>query len=247
MCSRSSLAVIATVVLAGCASAPDLSEVGSVPDATTFTGLYARMDARIGGFNQKWHTLETTQWHDAEWIAGGGGVSALGVAARSTPAAAVGAAVAGYVAIFDKFYGVDKQNLAWTKASHALQCAQGVSSYINLNTVFLKSIQSPDSAAEDGEAFAYRTLRTAMQQVDRTLEDRLRIGAVSTEPNWSAFQTAVKNAAQQPPAGTKDAPQPDAAGERRINGNKISDADLTKLRTAVGRYKSDIDACLAAN
>lgn len=236
----SALAVIAAALLAGCASAPRISEIGSVPDVTTFKTLYEKMDDRIKTFKQQWVALETTQWHDAEWMAGGGGVSAAAVAARSTPFAVAGAALAGYVAIVDRFYGVDKQNLAWTKASHGLQCIKAVSTYIYVNADFLKSVESPDSPAEDGEGFAFRTLRTAMQHVDGTLEDRLRIGAVSTEPNWSAFQTAVQNAAKQPSATTKSLP-PGA------KGIQISEADLKKLATAVGRYKSDADACLAAN
>lgn len=242
MYAYSAVAVIAAALLAGCASAPKISEVGSsVPtDKTTFTALYSTIDDRIKAFNVKWQDLESDQWGDAKWIAGSGGVSAAAVAARATPYAVAGAAVAGVVAIVDRFYGIDKQNLAWTKASHALQCIQAISSYINIHATFLKdNIQSPDSPAENGEEFAYRTLRTALQQVDRTLEDRLRIGAVSTEPNWSAFQTAVKNAAQQPPAAQKG-----AAAENRKG---LSDDDLKKLATAVGRYKSDVDACLAAN
>jgi len=240
MYTRSAVAVIAAALLAGCASAPRISEVGSVPEATTFKDLYVKMDERINAFKRQWVALEATQWHDAEWIAGGGGVSAAAIAARSTPFAVAGAAIAGYVAIVDRFYGVDKQNLAWTKASHGLQCIKAISTYVYVNAGFLKNIESPDSPAEDGEGFAFRTLRTAMQQVDGTLEDRLRIGAVSTQPNWSAFQTAVQNAAKQPPATTKGLPE-DAKGVQ------LSEADLKKLAAAVGRYKSDIDACLAAN
>ncbi len=238
MSSNSFFAIIVTVLLVGCASAPKIADVGKVPNGTTFQLLYAQMDGRIETFNTKWHDLESTQWTDAEWIAGGGGISAAGLAARSTPTAAFGAVVAGYVAIVDKFYGVDKQNLAWTKASHALQCTQGVSSYLNVNFNFLKDIESPDSPTEGGDEFAYRTLKTAMQQVDRTLEDRLRIGAVSTEPNWSAFQAAVKNATQQPPAIAKSS---------LTTAKSLSSRDFDKLRTAVGRYKSDVDACLAVN
>lgn len=241
MYRNAALALIAAALLAGCASAPKIADVGSVPSVTTFTDLYDKMDERIIAFKRQWVALETTQWHDAEWIAAGGGVSAAAVAARATPYAVAGAALAGYVAIVDKFYGVDKQNLAWTKASHGLQCIKAISTYMYVNAAFLKSVDSPDSPTEDGEGFAFRTLRTAMQRVDGTLEDRLRIGAVSTEPNWSAFQTAVQNAAKLPPATTKAPPPPDAKGRR------ISAADLTKLGTAVGRYKSDVDACLAAN
>lgn len=250
MSSHSSLAVLIAAILAGCASAPQIADVGSVPTTTnTFHTLYAAIDARISHFNSKWQGLEKTQWDDAKLITGGGGVSATAIAARATPVAAAGAALAGYVAIVDRFFGIDKQNLAWTKASHALQCVQAVSSYIAVNAPFLKGIQSPDSPAEDGADYAFRSLRTTMQQVDRTLENRLRINAVSTEPNWSAYFAAVKSAAQQPPAAALGNPQKDANQMVQMSGvsAKISEADLTKLKTAVGRYRSDLDACLAAN
>ena len=101
-------------------------------------------------------------------MVGGGGVSAAGVAARATPYAAAGAALAGAVAIIDKFYGVDKQNLAWTKAAHGLRCVKAVSTYIYVNANHLPLVGFPDNLTETA-------LRPALPPSAATPSGRCRV------------------------------------------------------------------------
>ncbi len=233
------IAIIFSFLGAGCSHLnlrPEIDEVGISDPKTNFSEQYAVLEARILKFNDKWQNLERKQWSLAETTAVGGGASVIAIAAHATPYAVAGAAVAGLAGITDKFYGTDKQNSAWTKASHTLQCIRAFSSTINVaGDAALEKIQSPEFPdSETAAQFTLRVLKDAMWTVDRTLEDRLRIAAVNTEPNWSAFAIAVKNAANSASATVSDTqPFMDATPEKK-----------KAFLALVGRYKSDLDSCL---
>lgn len=238
--TRIGICVLAVFLLSCSSNRPKIDDVTSLdPDGNLdFKTLYGTLTTRIRAYNQKWQDLEKNQWRSAEVKATGGGVAAVSVAAHSVPGAVVGGLAAGLAVINDQFYGTDKQNIAWTKAAHTLQCMRAFSEPLATNASALSSVLLTDSSHEDGDEYARRVLYDALWQVNRTLEDRLRINAISTEPNWNAFATAVKNAGKSDPASKKPgAPQ-------MFAGNTSKEE---KFLQQVGRFKEDIASCLAAN
>lgn len=225
------------VVQTGCSNLrPDIADVGKSGREASFAAQYRLLESRIDQFNGKWQRLEKKQWYFSEGLAISGGATAVAVAAHATPYAIGAAAIAGLTSVTEQFYGLDKQNAAWTKAAYTFQCMQAFSSPLaSAPSNVLSQIKSPDYPnSEDAEKFALRTLGDAMQKVDRTLQERLRIKAVNSEPNWSAFSTAVNNAAKSSKAVLADSAL-------------AADVKLEALLVSIGRYKSDLDACIAAN
>lgn len=239
------LGIALLLLVSGCATRPKMDSIQDVStdDAANFEKLYKALDVQIAQKSTQWKNLEGTQWDNAEWTAGGGGVTALAVLARSTPTAVAGAMVAGFATVDDRFFGTNKQNLAWTKAAHALQCMKGISTPLYVNYEQLSNIEAPESK-EGAKAYVRRVLYDAVWQVNRTLEDRLRIGAISTEPDWNAFSTSIQNAAKSQKAPVS------SSGKKILDAktpDETANALIATLQALVGRYKADLATCTAAN
>lgn len=253
---RGAYLCVASAFLAGCASMrPQLPDVPDLA-AESLTELVGKVRAQALSYDAKWKSLESDQWGESEKLFAGGGVAAGGLLAQSPPTAAVGALYAGYVGAVDKFYGQDKQNAAFSAAAHSLHCAKGITDMMALNTVTLVTIESPDSPGEMADAYVTRKLLSYAQDAYSRLVERLRINAVSTQPDWSSFQTAVRNAATSQPAQVTGVPVRIAKLTGPENAAKDAAADVKNakqealektLGTAVGRYASDLAICQAMN
>ncbi|WP_333983524.1 hypothetical protein [Ectopseudomonas khazarica] len=176
---------------------------------------------------------------DREWDTGaanliGGTVGAIGAVAHSIPAAGFGALTVGTAGIVSNFYGVEKQNDAYTKAAAGTQCLGTLAENI-YKPAALSKFLSPDAsvAAED---FALARLNKAMQRIEDKLIERLRKRAVSTSPDFTAFETYLKARLD---AGK--APKNAAAVAGVTRAEKAAEEQIA---SAIARLDADIGVCL---
>jgi hypothetical protein len=229
--------------LVGCQNMrPVMPGTDAFDESGSVSALVRSVSERADTYDAKWKSLEEKQWLQAEYLAASGGVGAAGVLAQSTPVAATGVLVAGYVGVVNTFYGLDKQNAAYTKSAHGLRCAVGISAYIAINESILSGIDSPESAEEDAKTYVLRKLRDFAEGTRRSLEDQLRIRAVIHEPDWTSFQAAVKNAATSKMAGLKNVDLKSFVAKTGPS-KEIEEA----VQKAVGRYEADLATCKALN
>lgn len=176
---------------------------------------------------------------DREWDTGaanliGGTVGAIGAVAHSIPAAGIGAVTVGTAGLVSNFYGVEKQNDAYTKAAAGTQCLGTLAENIYKPAVLSKFL-SPDGSGTAG-AFALARLNRAMQRVEDKLIERLRKRAVSTSPDFSAFELYLK--------ARLDAGKAPKDSSALTAANAAEAAAEEQIAAALARLDADIGVCL---
>ncbi|WP_156886723.1 hypothetical protein [Pseudomonas frederiksbergensis] len=206
------------------------SSKGTFP-ATSIPNFITQADIRISGYTKAWKRLEAYEWQVATTNFGGGAIAVAGAVAQSTPWALGGAATAGVATMYSSFYGTERQNDAFTKASQATKCLRALAE--NIKSPNLKLVDAPEGWEDDGESYSIRLLNNGISRIDDTLFSRLRKRAVSTEPDFASLQASLTRAMTSKPTSIKAgvAPPPDGA----------------RLSAAVGRLESDIGICISAN
>lgn len=221
-------------LVAGCGHmAPRIEEsyLVGIP-AADIAGFVVAADGVALKYRKRFLKQEDREWDTGEANLIGGTVGAIGAVAHSIPAAGVGAVTVGAAGMVSNFYGVEKQNDAFSKAFIATRCLSTVASNINKPSL-LSNYLSPD-AQMTAESYALQKLNAGMVRIEDKLVERLRKRAVSTAPDFSAFEQAIRariTAADLPKS--KPGFTADEAGK--------------ELEAAVARLEADINICISAN
>ncbi|QZD73252.1 hypothetical protein [Pseudomonas sp. 3-2] len=210
---------------------PQLDRSKGVFPATSITNFITQADIRIDGYTKAWKRLEAYEWQIATTSLGGGAIAVVGAVAQSTPWAVAGAATAGAATMYSSFYGTERQNDAFTKASQATTCLRALAE--NIKSPNLSTVDAPEGWDEDAESYSIRLLNTGISRIDDTLFTRLRKRAVSTEPDFASLQASLTRAMSSKPSLLKK--------------GATAASDSSRLQAAVGRLESDIGICISAN
>lgn len=228
--SRTFLIVLSFSLLAGCGHMrPKLekSDLVGLPAVDLATFITAA-DGTAKNFKRRFAKQEEREWDTGAANLIGGTVGAIGAVAHSIPAAGIGAVTVGAAEMVANFYGVEKQNDAYTKAYAATKCISVLASNIN-KPASLGNFLSPDGEIP-AETYALAELNKAMSSVEDKLVERLRKRAVSTSPDFSAFEVYLKARVD--------------AGRAPKSESFVAAAADDQMQVAIGRLEADIGICL---
>lgn len=210
---------------------PQLDRSKGIFPATSIPNFITQADIRIDGYTNAWKRLEDYEWQVAETSLGGGVIAVVGAVAQSTPWAVAGAATAGAATMYSSFYGTERQNDAFTKASQATKCLQLLAE--NIKSQNLSKVAAPEGWDEDAASYSIRLLNDGISRIDDTLFSRLRKRAVSTAPGFASLQASLTRAMSSKPS--------------LMMNDVAATSDSPRLQAAVGRLESDISICISAN
>lgn len=217
-------------LLAGCGHMKpqlDTSDLVGIPAANLGDFIQAA-NATAMNYRIRFSKQEEREWDTGAANLMGGTVGAIGAVAHSIPAAGLGALTVGTAEMVSNFYGVEKQNDAYTKAHGAAQCLSTLASNIN-KPMSLANFLSPDGEMP-AESYAVARLNKALIRVEDRLIERLRKRAVSTSPDFTVFEQYLKA-------------RLDAGRVPKAQGFTASVAD-DEVQAAIARLEADIGICL---
>ena len=236
-------------VVSGCGHlAPDIRNSEVAADRpTTLNDFAIASDKTALQYRAKISKQEEREWDTGSANLIGGGIGAIGAVAQSIPVAGAGALTAGVSTLVSSFYGVEKQNDAYTSAYASTKCLRELA--LNLNSPAMSYVNAP-AGGGDATTYALNLLNSGMYRMEDKLFARLRKRAVSTSPDFVQFQSYLKMglaSAKAPKTGVDENQRGNFVVESAGLQTKISTQELERVQIAVGRLEADVGVCISAN
>jgi hypothetical protein len=228
---------------------PDIAEssVHGIP-AISLNAFVTVSENTAINYKRRIAELERREWDTGTGNFIGGSVGAIGVVAQSIPIAGAGALTAGVGSLISTFYGVEKQNDAYSRAYAAVRCLSVLA--VNINTPALEFVNAPTGGG-DATTYSLRVLNSGAISISDRLMNQLRKRSVSAPPDYQQFQTYLKASLASAKAPVRSGVKTNTNPYGPVKFNNVvtfvSNNELDRVQSAVGRLDSDVGACLAAN
>ncbi|MBK5374657.1 hypothetical protein JFT81_08420 [Pseudomonas sp. TH43] len=236
-------------VVSGCGHlAPNIKDLEVVADRpTTIENFAIASEKTILQYRAKIAKQEEREWDTGSANLIGGSIGAIGAVAQSIPVAGAGALTVGVSTLVSSFYGVEKQNDAYTSAYVSTKCLRELA--LNLDSPAMEFVIAP-SGGGDATTYALKLLNAGMYRMEDKLFARLRKRAVSTAPDFVQFQSYLKMglaSAKAPMAGVDKSKSVAFIFKSDGTQTTISKEELERVQIAVGRLEADVGVCVSAS